>query len=148
VGKGYLVVGRGLMIQNKAALREMVAVGREAAGFYKPYLVIWAREGLVSQEYGLWSVNTLTREPMTGCLVPKTYLARSVVLVTLDVDANRLIARYGVEASPEWLNKIVTGCWAFGLASGERGESLARVREAMDKVRGERAVFGGGQTKV
>ena len=81
---------------------------------------------------------------MTGCLVPRTYLARSVAIVTLDVDANRLIARYGIEASPERLNRIVTGCWAFGLASGERGESLARVRGAMDMVRGERVVFGGG----
>ncbi|RJP46815.1 MAG: hypothetical protein C4583_18135 [Anaerolineaceae bacterium] len=144
VGRGYLIVGKGLLIQDKATLTEMVAAGREAAGFYKPYLIVWAREGVQSQEYGLWSVNTETKEPMTGCLVPKTYLARSVALVTLDVDTNRLIARYGIEETPARLNGIVTGCWAFGIASGERGESLARVRGAMDKVRGERVVFGGG----
>jgi hypothetical protein len=144
MGKGYLIVGKGLTIQDKATVTEMVAAGREAAGFYKPYLIVRVREGVQSQQYGLWSVNTETKEPMTGCLVPKTYLARSVAIVTLDVDTNRLIARYGIEETPARLNGIVTGCWAFGLASGERGESLARVRGAMDGVRGERVVFGGG----
>lgn len=86
VGRWYVVVGRGLAIQDKATLTEMVAAGREAAGFYKPYLIVRVREGVQSQQYGLWSVNTETKEPMTGCLVPKTYLARSVALITLDVD--------------------------------------------------------------
>lgn len=143
VGKGYVVVGQGLTIQDKATLTEMVAAGREEVGFYKPYLIVRVREGVRSQQYGLWSVNTETKEPMTGCLVPKTYLARSVAIVTLDVDTNRLIERYGIEETLARLNGIVTGCWAFGLASGERGESLARVRGAMDAVRGERVVFGG-----
>lgn len=143
VGRGYVVVGRGLLIQDRATLTKMVAAGREAAGFYKPYLIVRVREGVRSQQYGLWSVNTETKEPMTGCLVPKTYLARSVALVTLDVDTNRLIERYGIEETPTRLNGTVTGCWAFGLASGERGESFTRVRGAMDEVRGERVVFGG-----
>lgn len=143
IGRGYLMIGKGLRVQDKALLSQMVASGREAAGVYQPYLVVVVREGLQSQQYGLWSVNTETKEPMTGCLVPQTYLARSIAVVTLDVDYNRLIARYGVENAPARLNGIVTGCWAFGLASGERGESLAKVRGAMESVMGGEIVFGG-----
>ena len=44
IGEGYIIVGRGLTVQDKATLTEMVAIGRETAGFYKPYLIVWARD--------------------------------------------------------------------------------------------------------
>jgi hypothetical protein len=145
MGKGYVVMGRGVKIKDKATLQQMVSSGREVVGFYHPLVILWAREGLQTQDYALYSVNTQTKSPTTGCVKPTTYFARGVVLVKMDVDMNQIIEARGEAKSNQALNGIVAQCLAYGMASGDASETYQRVWEAVKTAMGEVLVFGGGK---
>ena len=145
MGKGYVVMGRGIKIKDKATLQQMVSSGREVVGFYQPFVVLWVREGLQAQNYAMYSVNTETKLPTTGCVKPTTYFARGMVLVKMDVDMNQIIEARGEAKSNQALNGIVAQCLAYGMASGDVGETYQRVWEAVKTAMGEALVFGGGK---
>ena len=145
VGRGYAILGKGVKIQDKATLQQMVVAGRGVVGFYQPFVVLWAREGLQTQNYALYSVNTQTKSPTTGCVKPTTYFARGMVLVRMDVDMNQIIEARGEVKSNQALNGIVAQCLSYGMASGDVGETYQRVWEAVKTAMGEAQVFGSGR---
>ncbi len=145
VGRGYVIWGQGVEIEDKETLANMITAGREAAGFYQPFVIMRIHEGLGSADYSLYTIDMQTKEPITGCLTPKTYLARGISVVTIDTDYNRIIAAYGEQKAKGVLNGIVANCLAFGIASGDSGEGYTRVWESVQSVMEQAQVFGAGQ---
>jgi len=145
VGKGYAVWGQGVEIQDRETLAQMITAGREAAGFYQPFVIMRVREGLHEPNYALYTIDMQTKEPITGCLTPKAYLARGISIVTIDSDYNKIIVAYGEQKAGGVLNGIVANCLAFGIASGDSGETgHTQVWESMQSVMGTTQVFGAG----